>query len=342
MENATPGSGFLALHGVGLRLDDVTPTQRRALETVAEYHGFRPAPPISGAWTWTEGDASARPADALFVAAHASGLALWRDGDDFLLEHGAGTLRVSPALRQVQGALPRSKKGADSEFYVATTLALLLMLESAGFYALHAACLVSPEGDGVLVVGPSDTGKSTMALHLVGRGWQYLSDDSVLLFDENGRVGVRPLRRDFCVDPDAETLFPDLAGGHEHMLTDADKWRVRVEGLYPDQSRAACFPALLLFPTIAPQPESQVAPLRPAAAMLALLPQAALLARDARSAAAFTRRVETLVRQAPAYTLRSGRDIHGNGAALETLFLTLLESNRHAEKTPSQPAHDRA
>ena len=48
--------------------------------------------------------------------------------------------------------------------------------------ALHASC-VAREGAGVLLLGPSGSGKSDLALRLIGRGFILVGDDRVTLTD---------------------------------------------------------------------------------------------------------------------------------------------------------------
>jgi HPr kinase/phosphorylase len=47
---------------------------------------------------------------------------------------------------------------------------------------LHASC-VSRNGDGVLLIGPSGSGKSDLALRLLGRGFTLVADDRVDIED---------------------------------------------------------------------------------------------------------------------------------------------------------------
>ncbi len=55
-----------------------------------------------------------------------------------------------------------------------------LTARTQGLVSLHAAC-VGHAGRGVLLMGPSGSGKSTVALHCLLQGFDFLSEDSVLL-----------------------------------------------------------------------------------------------------------------------------------------------------------------
>jgi serine kinase of HPr protein (carbohydrate metabolism regulator) len=56
---------------------------------------------------------------------------------------------------------------------------------------LHAGC-VAIGGRGVLIVGPSGSGKSDLALRLVDRGASLVSDDYAVLRTEGGRLIAAP------------------------------------------------------------------------------------------------------------------------------------------------------
>lgn len=56
---------------------------------------------------------------------------------------------------------------------------------------IHAAVLVR-DGSALLLVGKSGTGKTTLALELVGRGWDYLSDDLAAIDRSSRRVRPFP------------------------------------------------------------------------------------------------------------------------------------------------------
>ncbi len=84
------------------------------------------------------------------------------------------------------------REGAEPSFADTLDLALVaveygaiveLLNPGSGVVALHAAIL-SRGGRGVLVVGPNEAGKSTLACALWRAGWQFHSDDSAVI--ENG------------------------------------------------------------------------------------------------------------------------------------------------------------
>lgn len=53
--------------------------------------------------------------------------------------------------------------------------------------SLHATAVVR-EGRAVLLIGPSGSGKSDLALRLIDRGWRLLADDQVMLACDGDRL----------------------------------------------------------------------------------------------------------------------------------------------------------
>ena len=56
---------------------------------------------------------------------------------------------------------------------------------------LHASC-VAIDGRGVLITGPSGSGKSDLALRLIDRGAELVGDDGVVVEARDGRLIARP------------------------------------------------------------------------------------------------------------------------------------------------------
>jgi hypothetical protein len=87
--------------------------------------------------------------------------------------------------------------------------ALLLRLPDA--IAIHAAALAAPTG-GVLLVGPSGVGKTTLAAMLNARGWPSIADDVVIL--RSGRTRAWGLPLAYAAKPGSWPIlsgeFPEL------------------------------------------------------------------------------------------------------------------------------------
>jgi hypothetical protein len=98
-------------------------------------------------------------------------------------------------------------------------------------YALHAAC-VARRGQAILISGPSGFGKTTLAVHLALQGFDFLSDDLVLLHRRTGRV--QPVRRGVHLRPGSRALLDPgsraqarMAArqrGREEWTVDPDRW----------------------------------------------------------------------------------------------------------------------
>lgn len=85
------------------------------------------------------------------------------------------------------------------------------LLDAKHVAAVHAACLVR-SGHGVLFVGDSGAGKSSIAYACANRGWTYISDDATsVLRRRTGRMVVGNPQT-FRFRPSARVLFPELQG----------------------------------------------------------------------------------------------------------------------------------
>lgn len=85
------------------------------------------------------------------------------------------------------------------------------LLDTQHVVSVHAAC-VAKEGHGVLFVGESGAGKSSLAYACARRGWTYISDDATRLVRR--RPGRQALGnpQNFRFRPAVTALFPELRG----------------------------------------------------------------------------------------------------------------------------------
>lgn len=146
----------------------------------------------------------------------------------------------------------------------------ILLLWRYGFYELHAAGLAK-EGKGLLLVGPSGSGKSSLALSLIRQGWHYLSDDMLILRRTPLGVEALPLRKYFKVKRSLTNKYPELT----HLLEKPlellnEEAYIYVDGTYPNQSVQRCIPRTIIFPRITHKGESQIGPLKQSEAFINL------------------------------------------------------------------------
>jgi hypothetical protein len=88
------------------------------------------------------------------------------------------------------------------------------LLDTRHLVAIHAACL-EMNGHGVLLVGDSGAGKSSLSYACTRRGWTYISDDSVSLVLHKAGRSVSGNPKTIRFRPSAWTLFPELKGRSE-------------------------------------------------------------------------------------------------------------------------------
>ena len=77
-------------------------------------------------------------------------------------------------------------------------------LRRAGLYQFHAGCVLQGENPGnrsaILLVGDSGSGKSTLTATLVRQGWNFVSDDNLMLCESAAGIEAWALRRYFTFD----------------------------------------------------------------------------------------------------------------------------------------------
>jgi hypothetical protein len=252
------------------------------------------------------------------------------DGRTYFFEADGSIVRVgpeSPALVEVWIGSGETSNGAGNDAGASARLvfnASMTAMRRCGLYELHAAGAVEPEtGAGLLFVGPSGSGKSTTATQLAAAGWQYLSDDTLLLCDAGERVEARALRRVFAVSQPT-TATRALAGREELMSApapfDPHKMRFEPESVFPGGFRESCAPRFVFFPTLTREPESFTRRLSQAEAMARLIRMCPWAGYDRPAARAHLALLARLARQAEAHELRAGTDLLGDAVYASDFF----------------------
>ncbi len=220
------------------------------------------------------------------------------------------------------------------DFAYGLMLAVCLLLRKQGWFGLHGAGLVY-QGKGVLLVGRSGVGKSTLAYSLVRCGWHFLTDDALMVYQGSDGIEAVSFRKDFGLDAKCVRYFPELAACSDRQPTDPNKRRIPMDRLYAGRFCARCRPALLVFPERTRAAQSRLRSLRRSEAFVRLL-QAGLMFGGANDPA--ERRLleimRRLVQQAPAYLLQLGRDVFYRPEQLEQLLYPLLYPTKPRVQPP--------
>ncbi len=141
-------------------------------------------------------DAPAPPPPHAEPSMCVSGITLWVD------QPAAGHTHLRNAAGSVHGAVDRDSRGATLHVHsalsaderldagVALGLAVTLLVGHVGHAVVHAAGVIAPAGGAWMLVGDSRAGKSSATAALVSAGWDYLSDDAVILSPIRGGIRV--------------------------------------------------------------------------------------------------------------------------------------------------------
>ena len=193
---------------------------------------------------------------------------------------------------------------------------LAAALRRAGAFELHCAAVIDPKTSrSALIVGPSGSGKSTLALQLAAKGWNFSSDDVVLLTASGEKIEAFGLRKHFALTSAtiAKSGVPGLASALMIKTIGVDnKLALVPENIFPAQHLHTCVPEFLIFAQRTDAGESQLAPITQADAMKRLLRISQASCLDEPTAGTLLKILSRLARQGRAFDLLSGTDLLGN------------------------------
>lgn len=225
------------------------------------------------------------------------------DGESsFSIAQGDGTARIA-----FHRSFSKHTALAKSNFFL---VGLIHLLAQYGYYDLHGAGLIN-NGCGVLFLGPSGSGKSSLALNLVKEGWHYASDDSAVMKAHDNHVSVLSFRKNFYVDPTAAERFPELKREINHQgQLNGDKYFIDLQKIWPGQFQAQLVPGKIIFCQVSGKQASRIRPLTKKDALLRLLPQSASIFFNQSFAIQQIDTLKQLIEQADCYHLEAGFDVY--------------------------------
>lgn len=214
-----------------------------------------------------------------------------------------GTLDLERHRSEIRSATHPDEVAAD--LYSMLTIASALLLGRLGRTLLHAAAVVTPAGGAWMLVGDAHAGKTTTSLNLITSGWNYLSDDQVVVSPEgDDSLSVEGWLRPF-----------HLNAGWSAGRESSQRETVDPSSIGPGcwQRRAPL--AGTLFLEIRPALPTKVERLGQADALAALVRQTPWLLADPVQAPTILSLLISAI-QRPTFRLLLGRDTYRDGARL--------------------------
>ncbi len=240
----------------------------------------------------------------------------YRVGEGFLLWDRASRIVVSAGGARIEALVaPAEREVVRGSARAALEIALSLALREKGLFHLHAAAVVRPAGEGVLVVGGSGAGKTTATIALLEAGCAFLGDDA-LLVGEGPELCAFP--RPFHLGPATIAAFPRLGGLAGGTSGHGDKRDLDPRVAWPARRRASMgAPALVLHPRVEPEEKTRLEQIAPAEALGNLIASSAGIVID--GAARREEQMALLGKIAAGarhFEIRMGRDLLGEPGRL--------------------------
>lgn len=215
--------------------------------------------------------------------------------------------------RVIPARLPAVTSAASYEVFSYLRLVLLFLLRRLGWFELHGgACVRS--GQGYVFAGPPGSGKTSAVLGLIQAGWDYVSDDALLVRqipqpEATASICLRAGRTLFSVTSGTLSRFPALQPYAERRWQRTEKWMVNPATLWPQQQVLLTQPTFLFFCQLRDADVTQVHPLTAADALSHLMVNSPWLALDRETAAAHLATYRKLVESCYSFRLLAGRDV---------------------------------
>ena len=171
--------------------------------------------------------------------------------------------------RRIQvAAAPEPSLFPDPAYHLCLTQPLGPWLKERGLFFLHAGC-VAEKGRGILIVGHSQAGKSTLTLSAIRSGFKSLSDEQPLLSLKNGRLRVHAFPRRIRLDRSVAEIFPELRPVLDSSAS--ERLVFNPQEIWEDCLASSCTPKLLIFPRFKTRGRLRLSKIHPSDALARLL-----------------------------------------------------------------------
>ena len=215
-------------------------------------------------------------------------------------------------------------------------LSLLWLLRKHDLYGLHANGL-DKDGSGALFIGGTGSGKSTIALSLIRQGWDYLSDDAILIRDSANEVEAVAFQRGFFFDPYIANHYPELNKTME-TSSNGQKRFMDINTIYPDRFLPKCIPKALIFSKIVPQDKSCLIPIDRTKAMILLIENSGGIMVEKEMVVKQIEVLKHLTYQSNSYQLLAGHDLYEEPEKISEVMSGVMSESLLKDKSSHSAA----
>jgi|GEM_PF-4110044 len=124
---------------------------------------------------------------------------------------------------------------------------LRLLLSRYDMLVMHAGC-VSKDGDGILILGKSGSGKTTTTLGFTHQGFQFLGDEHIILRMSGRGVKACAFPKKIGLQEESMSIFPNLEFLKNRKFHSPGKKGFFINEAYPNALTKECCPRLIIFP----------------------------------------------------------------------------------------------
>ncbi len=191
--------------------------------------------------------------------------------------------------------------------------ALSVLMRSHSLFPIHASAVATRDARGILIPGLSGRGKTTLLLHLIKAGLQYMADDAVFLQENASGIEMLSCPTEVRVTAAMAQVFPDISACiAEGLPGHGGKYSLDILRCYHLTPIRVATPALLLLPEITTAEKTTIAPMTRMESALEWFPQNILMGAAAMSKRNF-KILAGVARDMPCFRIRLGKDTSSVG-----------------------------